>query len=142
MHVLLAAFVLAGISPQHGIAGAKLGMSKAAVRSVMGTPRSEQSGTNDFGRYVVYVYPRVTVFFQSGERATSITTTVRTDRVAGVGVGSTEVQVARSVRGVRCLTEGRYHHCYVGTWQPGHIVTDFALRGDRVARVTVGFVFN
>jgi hypothetical protein len=142
VHVLLAAVVLAGISPQHGIAGAKIGMTRAVVRSVVGTPRSAQSGMNDFGRYVVYVYPQVTVVFQSGERTTSISTTAPTQRVAGVGVGSTEAQVARSIRGVRCLTEGRYHHCYVGTWKPGHIVTDFALGGGRVTRVTVGIVLD
>src|SRR5262245_61971482 len=117
-------------------------MTKSAVRSVVGTPRSVQSGVNDFGRYVVYVYPQVTVFFQSGPRATTVTTIAPSQRVVGVGVGSTEAQVARSVRGVRCVTEGSYHHCYVGTWKPGHIVTDFALRNGRVMRVTVGIILD
>ncbi len=142
MHVLLAAVVLAGISPQHGIAGAKIGMTKAAVRSVVGTPRSVKSGMNDFGRYVVYVYPNVTVFFQSGKRTTSITTMARSERVVGVGVGSTASQVARRVPGARCVTDGSYRHCYVGTWKPGHIVTDFALGNGRVTRVTVGIIHD
>ena len=142
MRALLVAAALTSITPQHGIAGARIGMSKPAVIRALGAPRDVQRGSNDFGKYLILVYPRVVVTFQSGATVTSLSTTAGSERTRGVGVGSTPAQVAARVPGARCLTEAGYHHCYVGTWEPGRVVTDFALRRGRVARVTVGYVLD
>lgn len=142
MRALLLAAALTSIAPQHGIAGVRLGMGKSTVLRTLGTPRKVERGENDFGRYVVFRYRTLAVTFQSGNRVTAVTTTSRSERAGSVGVGSSETQVISSIPAARCLTESGYHHCYVGNWKPGRIVTDFALRRGRVTRVTVGYVVD
>src|SRR3954454_12040053 len=80
------------IQVDRGIAGARIGASRAAVRAALGTPSSTKSGTNDFGAYVRYRFAGgLTVFFQGRTRVTSIETTGLGDRTSGgVGVGSPE----------------------------------------------------
>ena len=60
----------------------------------------------------------------------------------GIGVGSTRAQVKARVPAVRCLKEFGYDHCYVGAWKPGRVITDFALAGGKVTRVTIGYVID
>jgi hypothetical protein len=128
---------------QHGIGGVQLHMTKASVRSTLGAPRRVVRGRNDFGRYTIFVYPRVTVSFQSGPRVTGLRTSSRLERTAaGIGVGSTETQVRSRVARVHCRTDGGSRHCFVGRFLPGHVVTDFQLRGGRVSRVDVGVVLD
>ncbi len=128
---------------QHGIAGVQLRMAKAEVRAKLGTPERIRSGRNEFGRYVEFVYPRVTVSFQSGSHVTGLRTTSRLERTArGIGVGSTEPQVKARIKGVRCRSESGFRHCFVGRFLPGHVVTDFRIRHGRVSSVVVGFVLD
>ncbi len=128
---------------QHGIDGVGLRMTKAHVRSKLGTPTRIRSGRNEFGRYVEFVYPRVTVSFQGGSRATGLRTRSPLERTGGgIGVGSTELQVKARVAGVRCRTESGFRHCFVGRFLPGRVVTDFHLRHGRVSSVVVGFVLD
>jgi hypothetical protein len=128
---------------QRGIAGLELKMTKAQVRAKLGTPPKVRTGTNDFGRYTEFVYPRVTVLFQSGSRATAFRTFSRAERTPkGVGVGSTERQVKAKVGGVRCSTDSGVRHCYVGRFLPGRVVTDFQIRKSRVTSIVVGFVVD
>ena len=54
----------ATIVVQKSIAGVQLGMTKARVLAKLGRPAKRRSGTNDFGRWTAFVYPRVTVTFQ------------------------------------------------------------------------------
>ena len=133
----------AAIVPQKGIAGVSLGMPQASVRATLGRPRRVQRGTNEFGRFTIFHYAGLRVSFQGGAAVTSVDTTRRSERTArGVGVGSTEADVRRYVRGVRCRTEFGFRHCFVGAFLPGKRVTDFVIRRGRVARVTVGFVVD
>jgi hypothetical protein len=133
----------AKILVQRGIAGVELRMTKAQVRSNLGTPTRIRSGRNEFGRYVEFVYPRVTVSFQGASRATGLRTRSRLERTGrGIGVGSTEAEVKAKVAGVRCRTESGFRHCFLGRFLPGHVVTDFHIRGGRVSSVVVGFVLD
>jgi hypothetical protein len=144
------AVALAGAAPanaaivvQHGIAGLKLQMTKAQVWAKLGSPAKVRTGKNEFGKYTEFVYPSVTVLFQSGSRATAFRTYSRAERTArGVGVGSSEAQVKAKVAGVKCRTEFGRRHCYVGKYLPGRVITDFQLRKGRVTWIVVGFVVD
>ena len=128
---------------QKSIAGVALGTTKAQVRAKLGRPAGVRTGSNVFGRWTEFVYPRVTVNFQSGSRATSLRTSSTRERTAGgVGPGSTEAQVRARVAGVRCRTESGFRHCWVGRFLPGRVVTDFRIRRGRVASVLVGYVLD
>ena len=118
-------------------------MTKAQVRSNLGTPTRIRSGRNEFGRYVEFVYPRVSVSFQGRSRVTGLRTRSRLERTGkGIGVGSTEAEVKAKVTGVRCRTESGFRHCFLGAFLPGRVVTDFHIRGGRVSSVVVGFVLD
>ena len=133
----------AAIVPQRGIAGVSLGMSQVRVRAVLGRPARVVRGSNAFGRYTEFRYGGLSVAFQGNTAATGIDTTRRRDRtVTGVGVGSSEAQVRRGVRGVRCRTELGRRHCFVGRFLPGRRVTDFRLRRGRVVSLTVALVLD
>lgn len=132
------------IQVDKGIAGARLGNSRAEVRAALGTPASKRSGTNDFGPFVEYRYRGgIRVGFQGRTEVTSVTTSGRGDRTArGVGVGSRVSTVRRRVAGVRCETFVGARSCHTGRFRAGEVVTDFQIRGGRVTRVTVGRVFD
>src|SRR5829696_7497159 len=80
------------VQVDRGIAGARLGNSRAEVRAALGKPRSARSGTNDFGAFSQWTYRGgITVLFQGRTEVSSVSTTGRGDRTArGVGVGSSE----------------------------------------------------
>jgi hypothetical protein len=132
------------IVPQRGIAGVRLGMTKAHVRALRGTPLLVLHGRNDFGPYTEFRYPfLLRVLLQGNATVTGIDTTGRKYRTrAGVGVGSTERDVRRKLGGVRCVTEFGFRHCFVGLFRPGRRVTDFHVRRGRVTRVVIGFVLD
>lgn len=56
----------------------------------------------------------------------------------GVGVGSTEAEVKRKVRGVKCSQGG----CRVGRDVGGATVTDFGIKNGEVSWVALGKVFD
>lgn len=133
----------AAIVPQHGISGVRLGQTEAKVRDILGAPVRAVEGRNDFGRYRELRYRGLTVSLQGGRRVTAVSTGARRERTAsGVGVGSTERQVRRGVRGVRCATSFGVRACVVGVQEPGRTVTVFAIEGGRVERVVVGYVID
>ena len=82
-----------------GIAGARLGNSRAEVRAALGTPASARSGTNDFGRFLQWRFKGgITVIFQGRREVSTVSTTGRGDRTRrGAGVGSTEAAVKARV---------------------------------------------
>jgi hypothetical protein len=138
-----AAPIDARIIVQHGIAGVELRMTKSQVRSKLGRPIGIRRGRNEFGRYVEFLYPRVTVSFQGGLRVTGVRTRSRLERTRrGIGVGSREAQVKARVAGVRCRTEGGLRHCFIGRFLPGRVITDFSIRNGRVTWVVIGFVLD
>ena len=128
---------------QRSIGGIALQMTRAQVRATLGRPLRVRTGANEFGSFTVLVYRRVTVTLQSGPRVTAVQTTSPLERTApGVGVGSAVADVRAHVRGIRCRNESGFRHCFVGSFVPGHRVTDFRIRGGRVASVSVGFVID
>ncbi len=132
------------IQVDRGIAGARLGNTRAEVRAALGAPAASRSGTNDFGRFLQWRFRGgITVIFQGRRRVSSVSTTGRGDRTPrGAGVGSTEAAVRKRVRGVRCQTIAGTRSCHTGRFRAGEIVTDFLLRSGKVSRVTVGRVID
>jgi hypothetical protein len=132
------------IQVDRGIAGARLGNSRAEVRAALGAPASSRSGTNDFGPFLQWRFKgAITVTFQGRREVSTVTTTGRGDRTArGVGVGSTEAAVKARVRGVKCETFASLRSCHTGNLLPGRRVTDFRIVGGKVDRVVVGLVID
>jgi hypothetical protein len=129
--------------PQRGIAGVRLGMTQAHVKTTVGLPRRVTRASSELGRSTTYEYRTYSVTFFGGPRVTSMETRSPRERTTrGVGVGSSRADVSAKVTGARCVTELGYAHCYVGTWAPGRQITDFALARGRVTRVTVGYVID
>jgi hypothetical protein len=131
------------IQVDRGIAGARIGASRSAVKAALGTPTSTKSGTNDFGPFVRYRFAGgLTVFFQGRSKVTSVDTTGLGDRTAeGVGVGSPEADVDK-LKGVKCETIAGFRSCHTSDFLPGKRVTDFHIVGGKVDRVTVGIVID
>jgi hypothetical protein len=138
-----AAVAAAAIVPQRGIAGVRLGMTKAQVRATLGAPRSAVHGSNEFGSFTIFRYRGLRVTFQGNRTVTDVFTTRAGERTArGVGVGSTVAQVRAKVAGVRCRTESGFRHCFVGQFLPGRRITDFRIKTGHVTSVDVGFVID
>jgi hypothetical protein len=133
------------IQLDRGIAGARLGNTKAEVKTALGQPKRVKNGSNDFGPFTTFVYAGgIRVTFQSGNAVTGVSTTGLGDRTKrGVGVRSTEAAVKARVPGVACgLRAGPTNICQRGQGLPGERVTAFFLRHGRVTRVTVAFVID
>jgi hypothetical protein len=132
------------IQLDRGIAGARLGNSKAEVRAALGNPNRVRNGTNEFGPFTVFRYRGgITVTFQGRTQVTAVTTTGLGDRTSrGVGVRSTENAVEQRVPGVSCETFDGTRICQRGEGLPGQRITAFFLRSGRVTRVTVGRVID
>jgi hypothetical protein len=132
------------IQLDRGIAGARLGNTKAEVKTALGQPSRVRNGNNDFGPFTVFVYAGgIRVTFQSGNEVTGVSTTGLGDRTRrGVGVRSTEAAVEQRVPGVSCETFDGTRICQRGEGLPGERVSVFFLRNGRVVRVTVAFVID
>ncbi len=132
------------IQIDRGIAGARIGNSRAEVRAALGTPSNTATGTNEFGPWVRYTFAGgIRVMFQGRTRVTSVTLTGRGDRTSrGVGVGSSEATVKARVPGITCESFGTFRTCHTGTGQAGQRLTDFRMSGGRVQSVVVGIVID
>jgi hypothetical protein len=132
------------IQLDRGIAGARIGNSKAQVRTALGQPNRVRNGTNDFGPFTVFSYTGgIRVTFQSGNDVTAVSTKGLGDRTArGIGVRSTRTAVEQRVPGVDCSTFMGTTICQRGEGLPGERVTAFFIRNGRVVRVTVGIVID
>jgi hypothetical protein len=136
------------VVPQKGMKGVELEMTPAQVREVLGGPdRAAFVRHEIMGRVRVWRYGLTRLTFNgtsADAQVIALDTTSRKERFAGgVGVGSTRSTVKRRLRGVRCLVEFTYDHCFLGAFRPGRRVTDLAMdRRGRVARITVGIVID
>lgn len=133
---------------QGSIRGVALGMTPAEVRSQLGPPASTRVDLSPIiGKIRVWRYHGLRISFDSvraGRTVLSVSSTSRRDQTpAGVGVGSSEADVERSVRGARCMTRYGYRSCIVGSLRPGQVVTDFSIsRTGKVSRVTLSRVVD
>lgn len=142
----------AEIVPGKGMAGAKLGMSKDAVRAILGKPTESRSRTDDFGRHTRWYFkgPKIHVIFREGPKpgmqATAFLTRRGFERTAnGVGVGSSISTVRSRVAKVKCERFPGFstRSCHVGEFLPGKTVTDFRVgRSGRVGSVLIGYVID
>ena len=139
----LPATASARIVPQRGIAGANLDMTQAQLFAKLGKPdRTAQPTSPIFGKYRTWFYDGTSVdMFRTGDRKVfNVSTTSKKEKTTtGVGVGSTSAAVMKGVKRVHCDLQ----HCYVGRFEGGEKVTDFALsKNGRVTRVTIGYVLD
>lgn len=139
----LPAAASASIVPQRGIAGANLDMTEQQVFDKLGKPdRVLHPKSPIFGSYTTWFYGATTIdMFRTGDKKVfNLSTTSRAQKTTtGVGVGSTSAAVKQGVRRVHCDLQ----HCYVGRFEGGEKVTDFALsKNGRVTRVTIGYVLD
>jgi hypothetical protein len=141
--LLLAPAADAMIQLDRGIAGARLGNSKAEVRAALGKPSSVVKRNGEFGRTTTYHYRGgVRVIFLEG-RVTLAGTTGRGDRTRrGIGVGSTEAAVKANVPGVVCETFESTRLCQRGAQEPGQHGTIFFIENGRVSRVDVAVLID
>lgn len=131
------------IIPQQSIGGVKIGMSETKVKAKLGEPLRVRSGSNDFGYWRTLVYKNVSVSFQTGSKATSVRTTSKSERTArGVGVGSTLAEVRAGLSGETCKREFGIHHCWLGNWDAGRVITEFRLEKNRVSAVRIARVID
>jgi len=133
------------IQIDRGIAGARIGNTKAQVRTALGTPTRVRNATNEFGPFTVFRYRGgIRVTFQGRTTVTAVSTTGLGDRTArGVGVGSTGQAVRQRVPGVTCEpVPGGRRFCQTGEGRPGQRITAFFIRNGRVTSVTVGRVID
>ena len=137
-----------GLVPQKSLSGVKIGMVASQVRSAVGAPSSNKIVSHPLlGKTRRMRFGLLEVTFR-GTAATApvinLTTTSRSDRTSGgVGVGSSERQLAAQLRGEHCVTELGYRHCHLGKWSPGFVVTDFSIsKAGRVTRITLGLVID
>jgi len=134
--------------PQQSLRGLKIGMVASQVRAVAGAPSSNKVVSHPLlGKTRRMRFGKVEVTFRgtSGNApVVNLSTTSRSERTSGgIGVGSSEKQLATKLVGERCLTELGYRHCYLGKWTPGFVVTDFSVsKSGRVTRITLGLVID
>lgn len=128
-----------------GIAGVAVGMSDADVRATLGTPQSTNDEASPFGGTITVLHYAggLTVSLPAGSDVSAVASTSAQARTPeGVGVGSSEQEVADGVDGAVCETVAGNRSCRVGEAVPGAIVTDFRITGGRVGQVMVARVLD
>lgn len=141
--LLLAAPASSSVRINVGIDGVKIGQTQAQVRANLGKPTRTVRGTDQVSSFTVFHYTalKMVVRFQDNTSVTNITTTGRGDRTAtGVGVGSTEAEVKKGVKGVKCeRVDSARRICLIFVNSSGRGTT-FRLTRDKVTEVNVGVV--
>lgn len=146
--LLVPATAGATIVPQEGMKGVRLGMTVEAVQDELGEP-SESTIERDeiIGRVRVLRYGLTEMSFdgtRSSSKMLSVTTTSKAERLSnGIGIGSTRAAVDAKVKRATCRVEFGLDHCYIGSFVPGRVVTDFLIsKTGKVKRIVVGRVID
>ena len=96
------------IQVDRGIAGARLGNSRAEVRAALGAPASTRSGTNDFGPFLQWRFKGgISVLFQGRREVSTVSTTGRGDRTARGRRGRLDRGRGQGARARRALRDDR-----------------------------------
>jgi len=134
--------------PQQSVGGVKIGMIASQVLAAAGKPTSNKITAHPLvGKTREMKFGLLTVTFRGTAKSATVfnvTTTSKKERSgAGVGVGSSEKQLAASLVGETCVTELGHRHCYLGKWKKSFVVTDFSIseRG-RVTQITLSVVLG
>jgi hypothetical protein len=144
----------ATIVPGKGMAGVELEDCQEVVISKLGDPDSTVTRMDFAGSYTLYRYNarglRITFRPNGGNTCNStvaIFTSKGQERTAeGIGKGSRRKTLRAKLRGEHCRTfrvPHRVRTCYLGSFQPGTIVTDFRIDSKaRVSTVSIGLVID
>ena len=133
---LAAAPAQAGFRINRSMDGVRLGMSRAEVRDVKGSPADRDLGP-DFVSWT-YRRPRMEVVFKP--RVITLFTSSRAIRGPGnIGVG-TRVRRLEAVidRPLRCSSAEGGRFCVVGSFDDGRRNTVFSVTAGRVDSITIG----
>lgn len=119
-----------------GIGDVRLGMAESDVRDEIGPPSATNTSRNRGARVLHYRRHKMEVVVETGEsRVVGIKTTSRAQRTSsGLGVGSSEAEVRRKLRGEKCSTALGLRVCTV---ERGGTVLDFEVRRGKVSRVSL-----
>ena len=126
--------------PGKSIRGVSIGAQPDDVKRALGKPDRDYgySWNNSKRRKMVFKAEKVEVVFRgsgSTARVVNISTKNRSERTDGIGVGSTQAELARAFSGERCLKSNGFWHCYLGKWANDRVVTDFSLSSSKPRRV-------
>jgi hypothetical protein len=144
----------ATIVPGKGMAGVKLEDCQEAVISKLGDPDSTVTRMDFAGSYTLYRYNakglRIT-FRPNGDNTCNSAVTIFTSKgqertAEGIGKGSRRTTLRAKLKGEHCRTyhvPHRVRTCYIGSFRPGTIVTDFRIDSKaRVSTVSIGLVID
>jgi hypothetical protein len=149
-----AAPAAATIVPGKGMAGVELEDCQDAVIEKLGDPDSTVTKMDFAGSYTLYRYTakglRVTFRPNGGNTCNSVVaifTSKGQERTAeGIGKGSRRKTLRAKLRGEHCRTyrvPHRVRTCYLGSFRPGTVVTDFRIDSKaRVSTVSIGLVID
>ena len=131
------------------MAGVRLGMTKNEVRAVLGSPTHSRPADDVFGpvRRWYFQGPKTHFYFRSGASGSPEVTAMLTRRgyvrgSSNSGVGTPESALRERIEGLNCETSFGRRSCHTGDFRAGEVVTDFRMRGGRVASIFLGYVID
>ena len=135
----------AAIQIDHGIAGARLGNSRATCEGLWASRRRPRRAATTSGAGCSYRFPGKITGLLPGARAGQLGPDRRARRphcAAGIGVGSTEAEAHRFLKGLTCEDIGaNLRTCHTGDFVPGRAGDRLpASSNGKVESVTVALV--
>ena len=148
-----AAPAAATIVPGKGMAGIELEDCQDAVIAKLGDPDSTVTKMDFAGSYTLYRYTAkgLRITFRPNGNTCNAAVAIFTDKgqertAEGIGKGSRRKTLRAKLKGEHCRTyrvPHRVRTCYLGSFRPGTIVTDFRIDSKaRVSTVSIGLVID
>lgn len=142
----------ATIVPGKGMAGVELEDCQETVIEKLGDPDSTVTKMDFAGPFTLYRYTAkgLRITFRSNGDCNAVVTIFTSrgqERTAeGIGKGSKRKTLRAKLKGETCRTyrvPHRVRTCYLGSFEPGTIVTDFRIDSKaRVSTVSIGLVID